>query len=217
MALGAGGIDPSIPISILSLCVSAIALFLEQLRPPRISIVAGPLIQLYYPSDGGFGVYLPITFLNRAAKTGTVSRCGITLYQRSNPEERFFMEWRYFVSLGRGQGSNLATNLDEAAHALAVPGKSDVPKMIWFSWRAESKPEVHIVEGQYVLLVHYWTRSTRKPKFERHEFHVDAKTQAELDSYRANHKSTIVNLGLDRETGENQVLTSVESQRQLGV
>ena len=88
--------------------------------------------------------------------------------------------------------------------------------MVWFSWRAESKPELRILNDQYVLQVHYWTKHQGLPLCEEHKFHVDARAYAELDGYRARHDSAIVNLGLDREIAENRVLTSYESKTLLG-
>ncbi len=88
--------DPSIVISIFSLVVASVTLYLSQFRGPQLSHVAGPTIVTYYGSDGGFGLFLPITFINKSARTGTIIRCGITIFKASSPEERFFMEWYAF-------------------------------------------------------------------------------------------------------------------------
>src|SRR5271166_3151061 len=108
-------VNLSTGISLVSLVVSGSALFYSQLRGPKLLNVIGPAFKLYYPADGGTGFYLPATFLNEAPTTGTVLRCGITLFRKSSPEERFFMEWRYFARLGPDASKFM---LEEPAHAL---------------------------------------------------------------------------------------------------
>ena len=199
-------------ISLLSLAVSGVALFFSQLRAPLLSTVIGPNLQIYYPPDGGFGVYLPATFLNESPRTGTVHRCGISIFRKSSPDERFFMEWRFFMGLN----PNLTFKFEDGAHAIAIPGKSSTAKVIWLSWRSNSTPELVIREGEYVLAFHYWLGSDDKPHNDLHEFYIDRSTQAELDDYRASKQSTVVNLLMDKKIAANKLLTSYESRSLLG-
>jgi hypothetical protein len=206
----------SVIIALLSFTVSGIALFFAQFRGPQISNVIGPTIEIYYPFDGGFGVYVPATFVNSSARTGTVQRCGITLFRKSDPDEKFFMEWRYFAKL-QGEGSEKWYELYEAAHAVAVLATSSVATVPWFTWRQTSRPELTIREGGYVIIFHCWLGSAEKPHNNKHEFHIDKQTQAELDQYRSNNQGTTVKVLLDNRIPGNRLLTSQESNTLLGI
>ena len=56
----------TIVISLLSLVVAGVTLYNTHLRYPNIYPHLGPLIKIYYPSDGGFAMYIPTTFINSA-------------------------------------------------------------------------------------------------------------------------------------------------------
>ena len=200
-------------IAVLGFAVSVVALFFSQLRAPKLSCVIGPEFKLYYPQDGGFGVYLPITFLNESPRTGTVLRCGISIYRKSGPDARFFMEWRFFMGLN----PNLSFRFEEGAHALAIPGNASVAKTAWLTWRSSSTPELVIAEGEYVLIFHYWLSSDDKPHNDLHEFYIDRPTQTLLDGYRETKNSTVVDLLLDKKIAANKFLTGYESKSLLGV
>ncbi len=205
-------VDLSTVIALLSLVVSAVALIFSQFRPPKLSNVIGPEFKIYYPPDGGFGVYIPATFLNQSPRTGTVLRCGISIFRKSSPDQRFFMEWRYFVTLN----PDLSFKLEESAHALAVPPNSSVTKMIWLTWRSTSTPELRIAEGEYGIIFHYWSGSVDKPRNDPHEFYIDRAIEEELEGYRVNKKSRVVDLLLDKKIASNKLLTSYESKSLLG-
>jgi hypothetical protein len=193
-------------IALSSLVVSVVALFFSQLRSPKISSVIGPNFKVYYPVDGGFGVYLPVTFLNESPRTGTVHRCGISIFRKSSLDEKFFMEWRYFMVLN--PSTNSSFKFDEGAHALAIPGKSSTAKLVWLTWRSDSTPELVIAEGDYVLIFHYWLGLDDKPQNALHEFYIDRSTHALLDKYRATKDSIVVDLLLDKKIAANKLLTS---------
>jgi hypothetical protein len=203
--------DLSTVIALVSFLVSAVTLFFSVLRAPRLSDVVGPEFKVYYPPDGGFGVYLPVAFLNESPRTGTVVRCSLSLYRKTAPEERFFMDWRSFCKL---EGNGWVVK--EPAHAITVAGMQSRTKTVLFSWRAASVPQIQIVEGNYVMVFHYWTGLTGKPRNAQHEFTVDRATQAELDGYLANKHGFVVDLVLDQKIGSNKLLTGYESQSLLG-
>jgi hypothetical protein len=203
-------------ISLLSMAVSVITLYVSQLRPAVLSDVIGPEIKLYYPSDGGFGVYLPATFVNQSPNTGTVFRCGITIFNKASPEERYFMEWRFFAQLSHNGENTISYALEEPAHALAIPGNSSIAKIIWITWRATSRPEIRISEGEYVLLFHYWDSTSGKPHNEVHEFYIDEALYKELDEYRTTKQNTIIDVVLDRTVGANKLLNSYEAKSLFG-
>src|SRR3990167_8922056 len=123
--------DMATIISVISLLVAAATFFLTQLRAARITSYVGPTATLGYVSTGGFGIALPVTFTNHGARTGAALRSGITLWRKDSPQDRYFMQWASFVK------QNFETNQwmnDEAAHTLAIPGKSVVAKVIQFIW-----------------------------------------------------------------------------------
>lgn len=212
MATPSSAFDVSTVIALFSLVLSAAALFLSQLLGPRVASVVGPDFQIYYPPDGGFGLYIPVALRNASPRMGTVQRCAISIYRKSSPDERFFMEWRFFVGLN----PNLSYRMEEKAHALTIEGNSSVAKVIWLTWRWDSTPPLVITEGEYALIFHYWPGSEDKPRNDPHEFYIDRAMQAELDGYRANKQSTVVNLLLDKKIAGNKLMTTYESKTLLG-
>jgi hypothetical protein len=212
MAHVGSSVPLSTVIALWSLAISALALFFSQFRGPKLSNVVGPELKIYYPSDGGLGVYVPATFLNRSSKTGTVLSCGISILRKASPDERFFMEWRFFVALD----PDLSYRLEEPAHALAIPGNSSATKIIWLTWRSASTPELRMTEGEYELVFHYWPGSDEKPCNDPHEFYIDKTTAEELEGYRVKKQSRVVDLLLDKKIASNRLLTSYESKSLLG-
>jgi hypothetical protein len=204
--------EVSVIIALLSFVVSAVALFFAQFRPPRISAVIGPTIEIYYPADGGFGVYIPTTFVNTSPRAGTVQRCGITLFHKSRPDEQFFMAWRFFMRLN----PKLSYDFEAVAHALAVLGTSSITEQVWLTWRYFSVPELVITEGDYVLVFHYWVGAEEKPRSDLHEFHIDPDTHAQLDDCRASKKESTFVLLLDNKIDGNKLMTSEQSRSVLG-
>jgi hypothetical protein len=206
----------TIGISFLSLLIAVGTLFLSQLGAPSISPVIGPEILVYYPPDGGFGLYVPSTFLNDAPRTGTIIRTAIMLFRASTPEERFYMQWRGFSSLRPDAPNSYARKLDESAHAITVPGHASITNMVWFTWRTESNPQFQLVEGPYKLIFYYWTSVASKPNSEEHEFFIDQYILGTLDEYRRNKKSTIVELILDKQLSPNRLMNTYEAKTLLG-
>jgi hypothetical protein len=204
--------DVSVAIALLSFAVSALALFFAQFRPPRISAVIGPTIEVYYPADGGFGIYVPTTFVNTSPRPGAVQRCGVTIFHKSRPDEQFFMAWRYFTRLS----PKLAYELEAVANALAVSGTSYIAKQLWFTWRSFSVPELVITEGDYTVVFHYWVGAEEKPRNNTHQFHINRDTSAQLDEYRASKTESTVVLLLDNKIAGNMLMTSKQSKSLLG-
>jgi hypothetical protein len=204
-------IDPSLAISLLSLVVAALTLYLSQFKRATISNVIGPTMVVFYSEDGGFGLFLPVTFLNRSSRTGSILRCALTLFRADSPEQRFFMEWWAFA---RWEGQRWG--YEEVAHALAVPGNSSTAKIIWFLWRGSSKPEFRLVEGQYVMIFHYWSALSTKPRNEEHQFYVDRSMQSQLDAPREHKSSLIVDIVLDQQLAPNRTMTSYEAKSLFG-
>jgi hypothetical protein len=201
-------------ISALSLGVAVMTLFLSQLRGPRISVHAGPSVKLYYPKEGGFAVYVPTTFINDSARMGAVFRAAVSLVRTDNPRERFFIEWGSFSKYDPQTGS---WRYEDMAHALAVPGKAAVNKLLWFSWLPSTIPSMRIREGHYILTVHYWTRRAGKPTNDVHELHISEQTFDQIESFREGGKATTVEVVLDKQVDANRVMTPQEAKAFLNV
>jgi hypothetical protein len=175
--------------------------------------VVGPEIRIYYPSDGGFGLYVPVTFLNHSPRTGTIWRCAITLFAK-NSGERFFMGWRYFFRI-KPEGTGF--NYDEIASAFAVPGNQSLSKLIWFLWRSFSTPPLLIGAGEYVIVFHYWTGPTRMPHNESHDFSIDQAIYAQLEDAPIKKSNSVFDITLDRTLAANLVMSSRDATDRLGV
>jgi hypothetical protein len=194
-----------------SLLVSFVTLYFSNLAPPAVAMVAGPSIKLYYPSDGGFGVYLPVAFVNSSAATGTIYRLGISLTQKKPGADVFYFEWRNFAHVSDQAG------LDEPAHALAIQGNSAVAKIVWLTWRANSEPKLILQPGDYTLAVHVWKTPSGKPQTQLHDLIVDDDTFQTLEHERIAKQDYLVDMNLDRELPPNRHLTQYEASSLLGL
>ena len=194
-----------------SLLISCVTLYFSNLAPPSLAMVAGPNIKVYYPADGGFGLYLPVAFVNSSAATGTVYRLGVSLTAKKPGAEVFYFEWRNFTRWSDQVG------LDEPAHALAVQGNSAIAKIVWMTWRADSEPKLVIQPGDYTLAVHVWTKPSGLPETQLHELTVDAVTYTTLEHERTNKQDFLVDVTLDRQLPPNRLLTSSEAISLLGL
>jgi hypothetical protein len=164
-AAGFASLGASTIISILSLAVAAATFFLTQLTPARITSYVGPDATLGHLPDGGTGITMPVTFTNHGVRTGAVLRAGVTLWRRDSPNDRFFMQWNAFVK------QNFVTNSyenEEAAHALAVPGKSIVARSVSFVWLPSNPRQIDFRAGTYCISFHYWDE-VGNPHGETHE------------------------------------------------
>ena len=85
----------ALSVAFLSFIISAITLYLTQLKSPLIDCIVGPTIQFSYSdfSDDKsyFNINLPVSFVNTSAKTGAIYQTAITLNKKDVPEQQFFM------------------------------------------------------------------------------------------------------------------------------
>lgn len=205
----------SILISSISLLIAIITFYLTNLRRPRVQCQIGPNLQVYHGdhnAGGSTGFYLPVTFENTSARTGIVSNAGLIVYRRDQPEQQFFMTWKDFAKIDPDKG----WRPEEVAHALAVPGRSTVAKIIWFMWFAESTPKLNLREGAYILDLCYWTQISKKPQHQRHEFFVTDESAKELEERRTIRSNTSRIFWLDKQIDYNRLFTRHESEGLLG-
>lgn len=203
-------------ISALSLLIAVLTFYLTNLRRPSVGCQIGPTVQMYHGDHaigGSTGFYLPVTFENTSARTGIVTNAALICYRRDQPEQQFFMTWKDFANL---DPDTTGWRPDEIAHAIAVPGRSTIAKIIWFMWFADTTPKLYFREGAYILDFCYWTQVSKKPRHERHEVFVTDETAKALEERRSTNSNTSRILWLDKQIDYNRVLTRHESEALLG-
>lgn len=172
---------PATVIASISIVVALVTLYLTHLRPPDLDPHIGPTIKAYYHPNAGFVTIIPVTIINRSSTQGTVERIAITLYQKDAPQKRFFMEWDRFMTF---QQDTRRTITGDRAHAMPILGDSYITKLVSFVWNIDSRPELEMRAGDYVLVFHYWEPDNDRPKSTVHEFSITEKQEDNLVSYR---------------------------------
>lgn len=145
-------------IGILGFLIATYTFIVTQLIKPRIEIIAGPSFTIYYTSDGGTGIYMPIAYINDSNRAGKMLNTVIhlTLPEKSG---RFSLRWADFVSHdAKVKGYN---HLDHA-RAFSVPGQTVIDKFIWFVWRSYNKKPLDFVVGEYILEIEAETSTSKK-------------------------------------------------------
>jgi len=207
----------AIIISILSLVVSIIALYLTQLTPPKIQCNIGPVVTTFIerPRDGlnSFStfIFIPTTFINLGSRNGSIFRAAITIHKKGTTYQQFFIQWRDFCSFHKEVGM---WGSDEKAHQLSLAGKSTIAKWISFVW--DSEPEFVFDEGVYVINFYYWDRKKGNPRKISHEIIIDKNVLSSLEKVRLGESKQLTQIVLDKELDVNKVMTEHEVQKLLG-
>ena len=121
------------------------------------------------------------------------------------------MKWDSFV---KEDFKTLQYSTDEVAHALAIPGKSIVAKVITYGWLADSKPIV-FREATYCLAFLYWTNE-RRPHHEIHEIPITADMVAAFIAPFDSTHNRAVNVPLDKKHKVNEVQNTFAFENLLG-
>jgi hypothetical protein len=196
--------DMSTIISVISLLIAAGTFFLTQLRAARVTSYLGPIASFgYRATDGGLSITVPVTFTNHGSRTGAVLRSAVILWRKEWPEERYFMKWDAFV---KEDFKTLQWATDEGAHALAIPGKSIVAKVISYGWLADSKP-ILFRDATYCLAFLHWTNEGR-PHHEIHEIPITADMVAMFNVPVDSTHLRAVNVALDKKYKVNEILNT---------
>lgn len=204
-------------IAIISLLVSAATFYLVHFRKPLLSCRVGPEIRVYYADyefGGSLGLFIPITFINSAARTGTVLNVAVSVLRADTPQQQYLMQWRHFSKLDVEKDQWIYS---ESAHAVAVPGNSAVNKIIWFMWVYSSQPKLILQKGAYKLRVHFWEKKGANPTSIEHSFLVGDSEFEALEQFRQEKKSTTIGIWLDKELEHNRSMTGDEAKRLLGI
>jgi hypothetical protein len=147
-------------ISLAGFLVSATNLYLTQISSPPLSVTFGPSMAMYYPRDGGFGMYLPVGFFNSGGRGGMILRTRAALHHEASSETYEF-EWASFSTRDPVTRDYLLGEVGP----LAVPANSAVSKMVWYVWRPDARPEFSLAAGRYLLSLQVWTADTPQPSF----------------------------------------------------
>jgi hypothetical protein len=202
-------------IALVSLVISIATFYLTQMQPPKLKSLSGPFIKVYYAdcSEGGaFGLLLPITFMNQSIRTGTICNTAIRLYRKDLSDQSYFMQWREFHKLNVEKDE---WEFDEIAHAIAMPGRSTVTKVLWFWWDATSQPKLVLQKGAYRIDIYFWEHPDQAPHKEPHGFVVTDSIYTELEAFRAQKEMTTKDIRLDQQIEENRFMTDHEAKRLL--
>lgn len=117
----------SLALGGLGFLIASFTFYLTQLRSARIRVEVGPEITVYHPKDGGFGMYLPFSFVNNNKRGGSISRIAVILNKKSETNEAYFFRWADVVKYD--SNTKGYDHLDNA-RAFSVPGESAVSKFI---------------------------------------------------------------------------------------
>lgn len=195
-------------IASLSFVVAFLAFYFAQLRPPKLQFHFGHQFQIYYPRDGGFGIYMPITITNTSVNTGMVSSCALVI-SKEKSNEYYFFDWAGFGKVSKETGG---WESEQAAHPLVIPGRSSVSNIIWYIWRPWSEPSFHLSEGNYNFQLISITDENTKPRISQLRWvYFPPEFVKVLDKRRNAHDPMSQRWSFSDEIEENQVL----SQREL--
>jgi hypothetical protein len=90
----------AISISVISLLISAISFYISSLQPPKISFVTAPYIKHVVDNASlNEAFFIPITILNRGARSGTVLSFELTVTNVTSGETRTY-HGQYFTQEG---------------------------------------------------------------------------------------------------------------------
>lgn len=169
-------------LGILGFVIAAYTFIKTQLIKSKIEIIAGPSFTIYYTSDGGTGIYMPIAYINDSDRAGKILN---TLIHLTLPQElgRFSMRWADFVSHdAKAKGYN---HLDHS-RSFSVQGQTVIDKFIWFVWRSYNKKSLDFVPGEYSLEIEIETSiSKKRNKIFKYAFKLTSEDISFLDIEKA--------------------------------
>lgn len=202
--------DASIYVSLLSLTVAGVTLYLSQLRPPRVGLIVGSTIGVNHQEDG-FSIYVPLTFNNTAHQPGLVNRCSVVFSSAAGAQTAHYIEWTEFRK--RDDDRNRYVREDFAG-PLQIEGRSSVSKLVWFRWRNGIHP---LAEGKYMIEVIVWKENGDRPSIrQKHEFFIETKEANALAENKINSKTVIQWIGVDKQIESNKLVTQHELEKLLG-
>ncbi|MEO7768088.1 MAG: hypothetical protein ABIS01_11705 [Ferruginibacter sp.] len=149
-------------------------------------------IMIQYFKDG-FGIYLPISFINTTTSVGIVNRVSIELIKLGTSKVKYLIRWNNFRKY------NNATNkweFEDLCYHLPVDGKKGITKMIWFDWFLNS---VDIwEEGKYSIKAIIWTNGYSKITYSKnYNFTLTEKHASILQQRKKEEDSKLLEVGIE--------------------
>ena len=116
----------AILISVSSLLVSAIGFYMSSLRPPDLSFVTAPYIK-HVVDNASFNeaFFVPLTIVNRGAKSGTLLAFELRVFNQSSGETRTYYG-QYFAQ------AHAPTELGDFFTPITLAGYSSVSNTVCF-------------------------------------------------------------------------------------
>ena len=199
----------SLIIAICSLLGSGVTLFLTQLRPPKIACIPGSTIGVNHQQTG-FSLFMPITFTNTAHQPGLLNRCSLLVKKDGEPTS-YYLEWTEFV---KRDDVKKSYSRDDFAGPLQVQGRSSISKFVCFRWR---ESEFNFTQGKYIVEIIAWVENKDIVYIrQRHEFFLGEKEVGSLAGHKADKKTAIVWVSIDKQIASNKLLTDHEIKKLLG-
>jgi len=154
--------DAALFISVISLLVSFVALYVRGLQGATIGFQAGSTVG-FSRFDDGFEIYMPATFSNAGQRLGVVTRCALVVWAPGMESMAYLIEWNEFRKQDHSDNhSDKRWVRDEFAGPVTVPGRASVTKVIHFRW---AKGRVFLPPGEYKLVVCIWLVDSPRPTF----------------------------------------------------
>lgn len=205
----------SLLISVLSLIIAGLALYLSQLRKAKIDALIGPQISIYhhdYEVGISTGLVIPVSFLNNSPSTGTVLKAAICIYKHGCEDEKYFIQWQKFQILDE---INIKWVNEEDSHSLVLGPRSGLHKNIWFMWHAYNKTKLFFENGAYTISLFIWTNQLLKPTELKRSFYITKEQQDVFQKLRATQQVNSQKILLDKDIEINRLMTNSEAAKLL--
>ena len=202
--------DYAVYVSVLSLIVSAATLYLTQFQRPKISFHVGGTLGFCH-TENGFDLYVPITFVNSAQRTGIAQKCAALVHIPSSPAKAYYIEWTEF----RGYDAENRKYFRESfAGPIAITGKASEGRIVQFEWR---QGQIEFTAGTYKISLFVWLDPSDKPELiSTHTGELTEKDAKDLAQFKADKKNSIRYFSIDQQIERNKLLTSHEIGALLG-
>jgi hypothetical protein len=199
--------DAALFISIISLLVSFVALYVRGLQGATIGFQAGSAVG-FCRTDEGFEIYVPASFSNAGQRLGVVTRCALVVLPPGAEANAYYIEWAEFRKHDHAENRWAR---DEFAGPVTVSGRGSVTKVVYFRW---AKGPVVLPPGEYKLVFCVWLVDSSKPTFTSTlRAQLPASEIAAMDPNRG---SPIRFVPLDEHVQRNKVMTKQEITQLLG-
>lgn len=182
----------TIIISVLSFAISIFGVYLTHLRKAKIITLLSENIMVQYFKDG-FGLYLPISFINISASVGIVNRVSLELIRLDNPKRKYNIKWTHFRKYNDSENN---WKFDDHCYHLPIDGKKGITKMIWFDWALNSD-DIWQAE-RYSIKVSIWTNGFNKISHsKKYYFNLTEEYVSILNQRKIDNNNRLLEVGIE--------------------